>query len=199
MMHRWIGCHLHLASHARSAHVGSPSSHSQNIPCLISPFSKASKSGACARRITFIWAIRHTSHMDWLSTEFQKALLTARQVPSLSLSLQIYITSSVSGNSPSRSSEDIEKDVDIQTPASNKRTTAFGGLEGTEVLYGRPNVGAILEDTVRGSLGPVSVDVSGPKPLLHDVRKALSGGFASPMSALKGAPSVQLNVETFSL
>ena len=87
----------------------------------------------------------------------------------------------------------------MPTPTDDKPVIVFDDPEAVEVKYGRPNIGNILEDMVRGSDGAVSVDISGPKPLLKDVRRALSGGFASPLSALKGVPSVQLNIETFSM
>lgn len=137
--------------------------------------------------------------MEWLSTEFTKALSLAQQAPSVSLIVKLYITTPITADSPSLSSDDIEKDAGIPTPTDDKSAMIFGDSEVVEVKYGRPNVASILEEMVRGSDGPVSVDVSGPKPLLQDVRRVLSGGFASPLSVLKGVPSVQLNVETFSM
>ncbi|EMD40873.1 hypothetical protein CERSUDRAFT_111454 [Gelatoporia subvermispora B] len=62
---------------------------------------------------------------------------------------------------------------------------------------GRPNLHAILEAEIGVAQGPVSVDVSGPDPLVDSVRSALSSGFAGPMAVLRGAPTVQLNVEQF--
>lgn len=41
--------------------------------------------------------------------------------------------------------------------------------------------------------------VSGPEPLVKDVRKALSMPFVGPMATLKGTPLVQLNVEEFTM
>lgn len=87
----------------------------------------------------------------------------------------------------------------MPSPANEKSLTVFDGATGVEMHYGRPDVETILEEAVRSSAGPVSVDVSGPKLLLQKVRETLTQGFASPISALKGVPSVQLNVETFSM
>ncbi|OCH90968.1 hypothetical protein OBBRIDRAFT_875289 [Obba rivulosa] len=62
---------------------------------------------------------------------------------------------------------------------------------------GRPDLRAILKAEVGVAEGPVSVDVSGPDPLVNGVRDALSSGFAGPLAVLRGAPTVQLNVEQF--
>lgn len=40
---------------------------------------------------------------------------------------------------------------------------------------------------------------SGPESLVAAIRQALSSPFAGPMNVLRGCPSVQLNVEDFSM
>lgn len=87
-----------------------------------------------------------------------------------------------------------------------------------EIRFGRPDVHALLEEAVTASEGAVSVDgvywsfglrllsltidsdaASGPESLVAAIRQALSSPFAGPMNVLRGCPSVQLNVEDFSM
>lgn len=113
-------------------------------------------------------------------------------------------------DSASGSSGDPEKD------AYDEKSGGVVRVKGLEILTGRPDLYRILEDAVTKSTGPVSVDgrchcncpfrpvthfpvVSGPAPFVAAVRKTLSGSFASPLSVLKGTPTVQLNVENFTL
>lgn len=88
--------------------------------------------------------------------------------------------------------------------------------QGVEIRFGRPDVHALLEEAVTTSEGAVSVDgaywslglrllslmvdtASGPESLVAAIRQALSSPFAGPMNVLRGCPSVQLNVEDFSM
>ncbi|KAI0092058.1 ferric reductase NAD binding domain-containing protein [Irpex rosettiformis] len=198
-MHGPYGIPADITPFSTCVFVAGGSGVTYTLPRMRDLLLRVSKSQACAQRIFFIWAIRHASHLEWLSSEFTKALSMVRENPSVSFVIKIYITSSVSGNSLSLSSDDMEKDVETPTSIGEKQVTAFGDSELVEVKYGRPNVATIIEHVVHGSDGPVSVDVSGPKLLLQDVRGALSGGFASPLNILRGGPFVQLNVETFAM
>lgn len=91
--------------------------------------------------------------------------------------------------------------------------------KGVEIRWGRPDIHGLLEEAVTTSEGAVSVDgmclfcvvgclmgadwvclvVSGPETLVATIRKALSSPFAGPMNVLRGCPSVQLNVEDFTM
>jgi ferric-chelate reductase len=91
-------------------------------------------------------------------------------------------------------------------------------ISGVDLQFGRPDVHRILEEAVKASVGPVSVDgkscsryqidtnvyevcllVSGPEALVAAVRSALSSSFADPLSVLRGGANVQLNVEDFTM
>lgn len=56
-----------------------------------------------------------------------------------------------------------------------------------------------LDFTVLSPNTDSGLSVSGPELLVSAVRESLSGSYASPLSVLKGAPTVQLNVEKFSI
>ncbi|THH32758.1 hypothetical protein EUX98_g1466 [Antrodiella citrinella] len=164
---------------------------------------------ACARSITFIWAIRERGHMRWVSKRL--AEITALVPPHVALSVSIFITSSTGaaeltnsdGTSTPTMSEDSSDDVEKRSQAA---TFGGGGEDDLEEKFDRialyrerPDLKKMLEEEVKGSEGPVSVDVSGPQTLIATVRSVLSSDFASPLSVLKGAPTVQLNVEAFSM
>ncbi|KAJ3488707.1 hypothetical protein NLI96_g2646 [Meripilus lineatus] len=113
-------------------------------------------------------------------------------------------TLSVDNELSPKTSRDPEKN--LPTALSSKVPSIsdsdnFRGLEamGVNILQGRPDLYKILEDEVANSEGPVSVDVSGPTPLVSDIRKALSKPFAGPMATLRGAPIIQLNTEDFTM
>ncbi|KAH8105977.1 FAD-binding domain-containing protein [Cristinia sonorae] len=172
---------------------------------------------ACARRIVFVWAIRSRSHMRWVTKRLAE---TAARVPShVSLSISIFLTNtsgsgdpsstppSLSGSSTPTTADDVEKkaasvsDDHSDEKVNDSESVEYGEekFEKINVLVERPDIRNILEEEVNASEGPVTVDVSGPKSLVTTTRIALSSGFAGPMSVLKGAPTVQLNVEAFSL
>ncbi|KAI0701818.1 ferric reductase NAD binding domain-containing protein [Cytidiella melzeri] len=197
-MHGPYGAPTDITPYNTCVFIAGGSGITYTLPRMRELLIQVSKSQACARRVVFIWVIRHPSHLEWLSSEITKALSTASRVSGLSLTIQIYVTALAA--SSSRTSEDTEKDaIEPATPDSDERLAAFCQMDGVEMKYGRPNVEDVLESAVRSSDGPISVDVSGPRALLQDVRTSLSRGFASPISVLRGVPSVQLNVETFSM
>ncbi|THG97143.1 hypothetical protein EW026_g4808 [Hermanssonia centrifuga] len=170
---------------------------------------------ACVRRIVWVWAVRHPSHINWISSELVKALTSAPA--GIELSCTVYVTSSPPSTPVSesaaqtlaygesgipKSSQDPEKDVEYdekQSTVASHSNEGYTHIKGVELLPGRPDVRKILEESITTSDGPVSVDVSGPTPLVSSIRLALSSDFASPMAVLRGAPTVQLNVEDFTM
>lgn len=86
--------------------------------------------------------------------------------------MNVYVTSgssaeqslddAASGISKSPSTpRDLEKEGaydDQPSPSSDKLSDAFTSIKGIDIKYGRPDIPKILEDAVKGSDGPVSVD-----------------------------------------
>ncbi|KAJ3540668.1 hypothetical protein NM688_g6196 [Phlebia brevispora] len=170
---------------------------------------------ACATRIVWIWAVRHYSHISWLDTELRKAVSL---VPTgVELSVLIYVTTGASSGGSSTQTlhnhaghaahdSDPEKEAECDEKSSvevvDSPTTMIDpslNIKDVTVVSGRPDLRKLLEDAVTTSTGPVSVDVSGPTPLVTSVRSILSSSFASPMAVLRGTPTVQLNVENFTM
>jgi len=56
--------------------------------------SQVSARSACAKRVVFVWAIRHASHIKWIARELNKAVSSA--LPDMQLSISVYVTSAVS-------------------------------------------------------------------------------------------------------
>ncbi|KAI0347145.1 hypothetical protein BDW22DRAFT_1425211 [Trametopsis cervina] len=202
-MHGPYGAPPDITPYSTCVFIAGGSGITYTLPRMRDLLIRVADGKACARRIVFIWAVRHASHIEWLSSEFTKALATASRTPSLSLTIAVHVTSSAA-STPSlagSTEEDIEKDE--SGPASpvekSKELSVFSAQSGVKIEEGRPDVSKILEEAVKGSEGPVSVDVSGPRLLVKSIRETLSGGFASPISVLEGVPTVQLNVETFSM
>ncbi|KIP02112.1 hypothetical protein PHLGIDRAFT_309956 [Phlebiopsis gigantea 11061_1 CR5-6] len=158
---------------------------------------------ACARRVVFVWAVRHQSHLSWVADELSAALAVAPA--GVEVSVAAYVTSDGPVDSdPQHTLDDDDDDdsTDAEKGAAYDEKlppTPASVLRGVDVIAGRPDVRKILEDAVSRSAGPVSVDASGPTALAASVREALSSSFASPLAVLKGAPTVQLNVEDFSM
>ncbi|THH32759.1 hypothetical protein EUX98_g1465 [Antrodiella citrinella] len=162
------------------------------------------KNHACASRITFIWAINERAHMRWIAKRLTE--ITSLVPSHVTLTVSIFVTSSPS---PSRDSfesppstptseEDVEKKA-VADDSDESVSDLEEKLDRVSVSYGRPDIKKILELEVDVSQGPVSVDVSGPQSLIAATRSALVSTFAGPLGVLKGAPTVQLNVEAFSM
>lgn len=161
---------------------------------------RASEGAACARRVVFIWAIRDRAHLKWIPGRL--TALAAAAPPGVSVSIKVYVTA----GRPSL--EELEKNASADSEQSStyhtddKKSDILSLDEGNndfELLEGRPDILRLLEDEVKASGGPVSVDASGPSPLIATVRAALCAPFAGPFSVLKGTQTVQLNVEEFSM
>ncbi|KAI0763877.1 hypothetical protein BC629DRAFT_1596825 [Irpex lacteus] len=205
------------------------------LPRMWGTLKEAAAGKHCAKRVLFVWAIRHSAHVKWVLPELQRAIAAA---PS---DVELIVSIHVTAGCPEDAEESNEKTTssspaEPQTPdtidvpvleerksgsneysaTDEKRSGAGTPVRGASnhfhgrsigldhdcvrIYYGRPNAHEILEEAVTASEGPVSVDVSGPEPLVASIRRALSAPFARPMSVLKGlAPEVQLNVEEFTM
>lgn len=134
--------------------------------------------------------------------------------------IQVYITSGSSHVEELRgSSDDVEKDASLEDSEDTKEKADVDAVsDAVVIMQGRPDVLKILEAEVAAAAGPMSVDgnavsnplshllaadnaiiVAGPSTLLEDTRKALTADFAGPGKVMKGTPTVQLNIEEFSM
>lgn len=189
--------------------------------------SNLNNGSACARRIVFIWTIRDGAHTRWIASRLAAIADLLPSHVSLSVSIFIAPTPLLSDGTSTPTCEDgregdTEKKVGAKENSESMEdedVNANAKFDKIAVYHERPDVRKILEAEVEAAEGPVSVDgtfssltrqtltddmmhvltISGPDSLLAITRSALSSGFAGPLSVLKGAPTVQLNVEAFSL
>ncbi|GJE89770.1 NADPH oxidase family protein [Phanerochaete sordida] len=61
------------------------------IPRMREILTEAAKGAACARRVVFIWAIRHAAHINWIAHDLRKAVATCP--PDVELSILVFVTS----------------------------------------------------------------------------------------------------------
>ncbi|KAI0695921.1 hypothetical protein BC835DRAFT_921881 [Cytidiella melzeri] len=192
------------------------------LPRMRDILNQVSAKNACARRVMFVWAIRHGVHITWIASGLKKAISTVP--PGVELIVSIYVTAGCPEDPPElhRSTSIATTDEETDTPNSidvpnledekdsgaitpvkeehSRTTSSHLDMKGVSIYDGRPKMHEILEDVVTTAGGAVSVDVSGPEPLVASIRVALSAPFAGPASVLRGmAPEVQLNVEEFTM
>ncbi|EPQ54152.1 hypothetical protein GLOTRDRAFT_44599 [Gloeophyllum trabeum ATCC 11539] len=166
---------------------------SYTLPLLLS----VAKKGR-ARRVLFIWSIRDSSHLRWVSPAIIKALSLAPASMSISVSIHITRLGIESppnpldiGSSPMARSEE-----SLDTRA--EKTVDLLHLRAVQVSYGRPDFQRLVHTELEGAEGHTSVCVCGSQSIAKNVRSSLRvNPFAGPNSVLKGAPSVTLHVEAF--
>lgn len=177
---------------------------SYTLPLLLS----VAKKGR-ARRVLFIWSIRDSSHLRWVSPAIIKALSLAPASMSISVSIHITRLGIESppnpldiGSSPmARSEESLDTRVGSSwsiEKAEAEKTVDLLHLRAVQVSYGRPDFQRLVHTELEGAEGHTSVCVCGSQSIAKNVRSSLRvNPFAGPNSVLKGAPSVTLHVEAF--
>ncbi|KZT21993.1 hypothetical protein NEOLEDRAFT_1164338 [Neolentinus lepideus HHB14362 ss-1] len=179
---------------------------SYTLPLLLS----LAKKGRC-RRVHFIWSVRDSNHLRWVSPTIVKALSLAPT--SMSISISIYVTASSIIDLPKHSnfanidlnSMPAESTESLNTGHGTSLTlekTATGvdlfDLRAVQVLFTRPKFDKLIHSEMEGADGHTSVCVCGSQGIARAVRSSVRvNPFAGPNSILKGAPSVTLHVESF--
>lgn len=144
----------------------------------VSLYRRASSGSACTRRVVFIWAIRDkgdisyisndephltktlcAAHLKWISGRF--ATLAASAPPGLTLTIQIYVTSSTPSLEELEKNPSIESGRDSSPDSDDKKSEIRSLAEADDsitMFEGRPDILNLLETEVKSSEGPVSVD-----------------------------------------
>ncbi|TFK47293.1 hypothetical protein OE88DRAFT_1686164 [Heliocybe sulcata] len=140
------------------------------------------------RRIVFVWAIRERSHITWIAPTLQSTLSLARTVPNLSVSVRVYVTA------PSESWDDDS----VHSGRSGHENEKEMDIEGVEILSGRPDLGETMREEMARGGREMFVGVCGSASLAGAVKEAAR---VNPLwgqgSVVRGAPSVELVVESF--
>ncbi|KAH9850710.1 ferric reductase NAD binding domain-containing protein [Lenzites betulinus] len=195
------GCPPDLSKYNTCILVAGGSGVSYTLPLLLDLVHRARAGTSDVRRVIFVWAVRDSEHLQWISKTLNEAL-TAAQLTELAIEPNVYITG------PTCTIPEIKRGVytpsdGTSTPPSPADTGKFEKelpvYSSLKVTHGRPSIRRILQEGIDTSTGSVSVDVAGPTSLSSSVSRALSSKLTSPTSVLKGAPSVTLHVETFGM
>ncbi|KAI9000892.1 hypothetical protein BD414DRAFT_15568 [Trametes punicea] len=195
------GCPPDLSKYSTCILIAGGSGVSYTLPLLLDLVHRARAGTSDVRRVIFVWSVRESDHLAWISKTLNEAL-TAAQPTSLVVEPRIYITGPTC-TIPEMPRGSYTPSDGTTTPTSPSDGEPFEkGLpvySSLRIIHGRPSVCRILQEGIDSSTGPVSVDVAGPSSLSSSVSRVLSSKLCSPASVLKGAPSVTLHVETFGM
>ncbi|KZO98142.1 hypothetical protein CALVIDRAFT_512747 [Calocera viscosa TUFC12733] len=156
------------------------------------------------KKVLFAWVVRRETHLGWIADELAAIV---RAVPAgLQVEIRLYVTNS-GKPSPTRmgSFTTIESASlagaipDAEAAATDMHgVAALVRLPQVTLAEGRPEVHGLIKQAVEGASGPVSVGVCGPSGLSNAVTTVLTTkDVISWGNALRGAPVVDLHVETF--
>ncbi|KZV94215.1 hypothetical protein EXIGLDRAFT_673197 [Exidia glandulosa HHB12029] len=188
-----------LSSFSTAILIAGGSGVSYTISMFENLIQQARKGTSTVQRIMFVWSIRDESHISWIYDQLSSALACVPET--LSVSVQIFVTrapSSVNGI-PYQGSGLNRSDSDLKdyTYKNFEKTNVYS-TPGLRVMSGRPDVYGIIATEVGISYGAVSVDVSGPAPLIASVRAATRASeIAGPGGIARGMPSISLHAEEF--
>ncbi|EKM59392.1 uncharacterized protein PHACADRAFT_169942 [Phanerochaete carnosa HHB-10118-sp] len=196
------GCPPDLTQFTTSILIAGGSGVSYTLPLLLNLVRQTRLGKSAVQRVVFVWSVREADHVRWISQILSEALAVA-QSTGLTVDPRVYITGSTPPTPPLPAlgySESDRGSVNMESPISEKDVKmALPAYSALRILHGRPSIRKVLQEEIGVSTGPVSVDVAGPSALSQSVAQALASEITSPMSVLRGAPSVSLHVETFGM
>ncbi|EJD48534.1 hypothetical protein AURDEDRAFT_112965 [Auricularia subglabra TFB-10046 SS5] len=182
-----------LTAYSTAILIAGGSGVSYTISMLENLIQQARKNTSAVKRVAFIWSIRDEDNLGWIHGQLCAALAC---VPGdLSVAVRIFVTrppANLATRLYESSTTLHEKDMGML------QKSALSSMGDVRVDYGRPNIHAIIAEEVCHSTGSVSVDVSGPAPLIESVRSATrASDIAGPGGIARGMPSISLHVEEF--
>ncbi|KAI0758296.1 ferric reductase NAD binding domain-containing protein [Irpex lacteus] len=194
------GCPPDLTRYSTSILVAGGSGVSYTLPLLLNLVSKARAGTSAVRRVIFVWSVRDADHIKWISKVLTEALVAA-QPTNLHVEARLYITGPSAPTFESREAVFDSDTSESPTPAnpSSEKDVKLPLYHSLQIMHGRPSIRKILQEEITSAQGPVSVDVAGPSGLSQSVAKALASNLTSPLSVLRGTPSVTLHTETFGM
>ncbi|KAI0832548.1 hypothetical protein BC628DRAFT_1309259 [Trametes gibbosa] len=151
------GCPPDLSKYNTCILIIGGSGVSYTLPLLLDLVHRARARTSDVRRVIFVWAVRDSEHLQWISKVLTEAL-TAAQSTLLVIQPNVYITG------PSCTIPDITRGVytpsdGTSTPPSRaefeKELPMYTSLK---ITHGRPSIRRILQEGIDTSTGSVSVD-----------------------------------------
>ncbi|KAJ3554162.1 hypothetical protein NM688_g3250 [Phlebia brevispora] len=191
------GCPPDLTTFSTCILIAGGSGVSYTLPLLLNLVHKARLNQSVVRRAVFVWSLTWIlEHLKWISKLLNEAF-TAAQSTTLTVDMRVYITGP---NAPRleelESTDSGSVSADSPTSENEEKIPVYSAIK---ITHGRPSVRKIFDEEITTALGPVSVDVAGPSGLSQSVSQALASRLTSPISVLKGTPTVTLHTETFGM
>lgn len=187
-----------LSSFNTSVFVAGGTGVSYTLPLLLDTIERVRDGKSICTKAVFIWAIRDTTHVCWISNAISNALL--RVPPSLHVDVRIYVTG---GTLESVQWDSTSVDSDKNSSSSSSTTSrngppSFLGLESVNVYQGRPDISQLLPEQAEATRGGrMSVTVCGSRAVAQSCRSALQFPLRNAATVLRGGASVTLHVESF--
>ncbi|KAK0471162.1 iron reductase, partial [Armillaria novae-zelandiae] len=186
-----------LSSFNTSVFVAGGTGVSYTLPLLLDTIERVREGKSICTKAVFIWAIRDTTHVCWISNAISNALL--RVPPSLHVEIRIYVTG---GNTESvqwdSTSVDSDKNSSSSSTTSRNGPPSFLGLESVNVYQGRPDLLQLLPEQAEATRGGrMAVTVCGSRAVAQSCRSALQFPLRNAATVLRGGASVTLHVESF--
>ncbi|KAK0211947.1 ferric reductase NAD binding domain-containing protein [Armillaria fumosa] len=187
-----------LSSFNTSVFVAGGTGVSYTLPLLLDTIERVREGKSICTKAVFIWAIRDTTHVCWISSAISNALL--RVPPSLHVEICIYVTG---GSIESAQWDSTSVDSDKNSSSSSSTTSrngppSFLGLESVNVYQGRPDLSQLLPEQAEATRGGrMAVTVCGSRAVAQSCRSALQFPLRNAATVLRGGASVTLHVESF--
>ncbi|EJF56585.1 hypothetical protein DICSQDRAFT_71178 [Dichomitus squalens LYAD-421 SS1] len=149
------GCPPDLTKFSTCILIAGGSGVSYTLPLLLDLVRRARHGNTHVRRVIFIWAVRESDHLSWISKSLCEASAAARST-SLAVEPTVYITGptctipQIPGTAYDGSSTNSETGEVV-----DKELPVYSSLK---IIHGKPSIRRILQEGVDGSSGPVSVD-----------------------------------------
>ncbi|KAK0199621.1 ferric reductase NAD binding domain-containing protein [Desarmillaria ectypa] len=180
-----------LSSFNTSVFVAGGTGVSYTLPLLLDTIERVRDGNSICTKAVFIWAIRDTTHVYWISNAISNALL--RVPPSMNVDIRIYVTGGTSESVQWDTTSSINSDT-----ASHDGPPSFLGLDSVNVYQGRPDISQLLPEQAEATRGGrMSVTVCGSRAVAQSCRSALQFPLRNAATVLRGGASVTLHVESF--
>ncbi|KAJ4488390.1 ferric reductase NAD binding domain-containing protein [Lentinula aciculospora] len=195
---------------------------SHTLPLLLDTIEGVQNGKSLCKRVTFIWCIRDSENVNWISSELAKALSITPD--SLKVNVRIFVTGFSAPREYSKSPDVPDLGYDLsdaapssssvecaQTPVSEKSIAI--GLRSDNLLnnfatlapftsltmaQGRPSLESLLREEAEETRGgSMWVTVCGSRSIASAVRKGLQFPISGPLTLLRGGADVTLQVESF--
>ncbi|THV04056.1 hypothetical protein K435DRAFT_774561 [Dendrothele bispora CBS 962.96] len=192
------GRRLHLDSVDAIVLIAGGTGVSYIIPILLDVVERKRMGKTICKRIVFVWSVRDSNYIQWVSEAIQSALELAPS--SLTIEIRLFVTGSVISESDDANSTNSKVESPGAGSSSNEVSPRSSGIEisGLRASLGRAPLTEILEQEAGETrFGTMCVAACGSSSMNNSVREALRWPVAGPATVMRGGASISLIVENF--